>query len=215
MKNRSPNKRSAGKGGIAVLWRAGRARPALPDRERWPNMTRFLHLLAMLLLLNGCASNKQQASEESEHPSILDKLLLPSDVVARVKAAECDLPTDKWETLSKIGRTNRSRCAREGSLGIELLEKIKPQLPGMSVRKLLDSLKTFPYPGYGSFDGVEYAVYQGGNEMIIEELKRRPKSQLAALTPFREDRRAIWTGDSGPPLSVGELVRYDLFKEPY
>jgi hypothetical protein len=30
-----PNKRGAGKGGIAVLWRAGRAWPALPDRERW------------------------------------------------------------------------------------------------------------------------------------------------------------------------------------
>ena len=30
-----PNKRGAGKGGGAVLWRAGRAWPALPDRERW------------------------------------------------------------------------------------------------------------------------------------------------------------------------------------
>ena len=28
------NKRGAGKGGIAVLWRTGRAWPALPDRER-------------------------------------------------------------------------------------------------------------------------------------------------------------------------------------
>ena len=30
----TPNKRGAGKGGFAVLWRAGRPRPALPDRER-------------------------------------------------------------------------------------------------------------------------------------------------------------------------------------
>ena len=29
-----PNKRGAGKGRIAVLWRAGGAGPALPDRER-------------------------------------------------------------------------------------------------------------------------------------------------------------------------------------
>src|ERR1019366_3788109 len=29
------NKRGAGKGGFAGLWRAGRAWPALPDRERW------------------------------------------------------------------------------------------------------------------------------------------------------------------------------------
>ena len=30
----TPNQRGAGKGGFAVLWRAGRAWPALPDRER-------------------------------------------------------------------------------------------------------------------------------------------------------------------------------------
>jgi hypothetical protein len=30
-----PNKRGAGKGGSAVLWRAGRAWPALPDRQHW------------------------------------------------------------------------------------------------------------------------------------------------------------------------------------
>jgi len=29
------NKRGAGKGGLAGLWRAGRAWPALPDRKRW------------------------------------------------------------------------------------------------------------------------------------------------------------------------------------
>jgi hypothetical protein len=29
------NKRGAGKGGVAVLWRAGRVWPALPDRGRW------------------------------------------------------------------------------------------------------------------------------------------------------------------------------------
>jgi hypothetical protein len=29
-----PNKRGAGKGGIAVLWHAERLWPALPDRER-------------------------------------------------------------------------------------------------------------------------------------------------------------------------------------
>lgn len=31
---KTPNKRGAGKGGVAVLWRAGRDWPALPDRER-------------------------------------------------------------------------------------------------------------------------------------------------------------------------------------
>ncbi len=32
----TPNKRGAGKGGLAVLLHAGRAWSALPDRERWP-----------------------------------------------------------------------------------------------------------------------------------------------------------------------------------
>jgi hypothetical protein len=31
---RTPNKRGAGKGGVAVLWRVRRVSPALPDRER-------------------------------------------------------------------------------------------------------------------------------------------------------------------------------------
>jgi hypothetical protein len=33
-KHREANKRGAGKGGFAVLWRAGRSCPAMPDRER-------------------------------------------------------------------------------------------------------------------------------------------------------------------------------------
>jgi hypothetical protein len=31
---KKPNKRGAGKGGTGVLWRAGRAWSALPDRDR-------------------------------------------------------------------------------------------------------------------------------------------------------------------------------------
>jgi hypothetical protein len=33
--NMASNKRGAGKGGVAVLWRDGRDCPALPDRERY------------------------------------------------------------------------------------------------------------------------------------------------------------------------------------
>lgn len=170
--------------------------------------------LAAVLLLMGCAPKQQAVKQQDEIPSVLDSLLGSTNVVARIKAAECDLPSDEWETLPKIGRTNRTRGAREGSLALELLEGLKPLLPKMSVRELIASLKTFPYPEYGSFPGVEYGVFEGGNDMIIEELKRRPRSELDVLKPFRQDRRAVWTGDAGPPLSVGELVRYDLFKEP-
>jgi hypothetical protein len=66
-------------------------------------MTRFVQVLAILLLLTGCVPLKHEGSKGNERPSILDHLLLPSAVVTRVKAAECDLPTDKWETLPQIG----------------------------------------------------------------------------------------------------------------
>ena len=43
---KNANKRGAGKGGIAVLRRAERAWPALPDRERWPMaaLMKILHI---------------------------------------------------------------------------------------------------------------------------------------------------------------------------
>ena len=40
VKRQKANKRGAGKGGFAVLWRAGRAWPALPDRERYVHSPR-------------------------------------------------------------------------------------------------------------------------------------------------------------------------------
>ena len=66
------NERAPGKGGIAVLWRAGRAWPALPDRERWAaafrTMLGFARLssgvFAAILLLNGCAHTPRMAQAE-------------------------------------------------------------------------------------------------------------------------------------------------------
>jgi hypothetical protein len=121
----------------------------------------------------------------------------------------------EWATLPKIGHTNKSRLAREIELAHELLPTIKARLTQMSARELLDSIKTFPYAEYGSFPGVAYYIYRDGNQMVIRELARRRQDELKSLRPFREDRREVFTGDSGPPLSIGDLVRYDLLHEPY
>jgi hypothetical protein len=68
-----PSKRGAGKGGIAVLWRAGRACPALPDRERWPtsNVMRKILTLTLTMLAVGCLG---------QEPAVSTRRILPEDV---------------------------------------------------------------------------------------------------------------------------------------
>ena len=55
---RSYNKRGAGKGGVADLWRAGPSWPALPDRERsaMVHLPRMITSLILALGLIGCRS---------------------------------------------------------------------------------------------------------------------------------------------------------------
>lgn len=178
-------------------------------------MTRLLQLALLAVCFVGCSSPKLDSAVSSISTSVLAQLLTLEGVVTRVREAERDLPSDKWETLPKIGHTNRSRSAREIDLAHELLQMIRPRITKMSARELLESLKTFPYAEYGSFPGVAYYIYRDGNQMLIKELASRSASELTSLRPFRDDRREVFTGDSGPPSSLGELVRYDLLHEPY
>jgi hypothetical protein len=177
-------------------------------------MVRLLQFALLAAWFVGCSSPRPNTAASSASPSVLEQLLMPESAVVRVREAERDLPTDKWETLPKIGHTNRSRSAREIGLAHELLPTIRPSIAKMSARELLESLKTFPYPEYGSFPGVAYYIYRDGNQMIIKELAGRSAKELSSLRPFRDDRHEVFTGDSGPPLSVGDLVRYDLLHEP-
>ncbi len=177
-------------------------------------MVRLLQFALLAAWFVGCSPRRPDTAASSASPSVLDQLLMPESVVARVRQAERDLPADKWETLPKIGHTNRSRSAREIDLAHELLPTIRPRMANMSARELLGTLKAFPYAEYGSFPGVAYYIYRDGNQMIIKELASRSASELSSLRPFRDDRHEVFTGDSGPPLSIGDLVRYDLLHEP-
>jgi hypothetical protein len=180
----------------------------------WPT---FVHraLLVFVIFLVGCSSSPRGSATGKSRSPILDGLLAPGPIQLRMKEAERDLSTDKWETLPKMGYINSSRSDRESELAHELLATIKPRLKAMSARELLESLKTVPDGACGSFPGVAYYVYRDGNWLIMQELKTRPTSELASFRKFRDDNREVFTGDSGPLLLVGELVRHDLLHEPY
>lgn len=178
-------------------------------------MIQRIHILMFLLLVVGCAPpSSRPPVAPSQQPTLLDQALETEKVVMRKKVAEQDLPTDTWHTHPKGGRYNVSRSSREGELAHELLAQIKPRLKQMPVRDLLDSLKTFPLTDYGSFLGVAYYIYRDGNQMIIAELASRPRSELESLRALGDDRREVFTGDSGPPCSIGDLVRYTFLDEP-
>lgn len=149
--------------------------------------------------------------------SILDQLLQPEDVKARVKAAEQDLPDDEWQTgpESRPGRYNVSRFRREVGLAHQLLSSIEPRLSELSPLELLESLKTISYGSGEGFPGASYFVYRDGNDLLIKELMSRNTNDLISLKAFRSDRRWVFTGDNGPPLDIGQLVRHDLLREPY
>ncbi len=132
------------------------------------------------------------------------------DVVIRIKAAEQDLPGDDWRTQPETGRHNVSRSQRASDLAKVLLEPVPSRIKGLSVEELVRSLKVFPHGKYGSFDGVAYYVYLIGNRAIMEELGRRPPSELEALRNFKDDRRMIYTGESGGVWTIGDLVSNDL-----
>jgi hypothetical protein len=168
--------------------------------------------MAALALATCCASKGARPTS----PAILDQVLTSKNVKARVRAVERDLPGDKWITggATRPGRYNVSRSGREADLAHELLLAAEPKVRAMSARQLLDSLKTFPYPEYDSFPGVAGYVYRDGNQMILHELNSKPMADLQTLRAFRDDRRSVFTGDNGSPLSVGELVRYKLLHEP-
>jgi len=147
--------------------------------------------------------------------TVLEKLLVSKDFARRVKQVEQDLPTDTWTkgSESKPGRLNSSRSQRESALANELITKWTPKLKKMSAIKLLGELKTFPYGTVPeNFSGVAYYVNRDGNKAIIKELSTRNQNELQPLRGFQDDQSEVFTGDDGPPSSVGDIVRSILLE---
>ena len=179
----------------------------------WRNMMRFTWPTTFLILalqLCSCVREKEASvpAPSTVRQAILDEVMAGEEVRRRIKQTEQDLPSDTWiaGTASRPGRRNTSRSTREYELANELLDKVKTDIAQMSARGLLGSLKTFPYTAPGSFSGVAYYVYRDGNQEIIKELSNRSRRELEALRKFQNDAREVFTGDSGPPRSIGNLI---------
>lgn len=143
--------------------------------------------------------------------TVLDELLVGEEIRRQVQTAEQNLPSDTWTSDPRGGRHNSSRGSREIVLAHELIDQLKPGLKQMSAQELLTSLKTSPYGTVPKqYFGVAYYVYRDGNQAIIKELSARSRTELEALRPFADDPNEVFTGDDGPPCSVGGLINFLL-----
>jgi hypothetical protein len=177
-------------------------------------MIRIIQFLVCLFLATGCAAKRQQVrlAVDSSGFSILDRLLVDGDIAQRLRAAEQDLPSDKWRDHPRGGRYNATRTQRAGDLATELLAPVPERLRGMQTQQLVESLKTSQFGDERSFSDAAYYVYLIGNQMIMDELLARPRSEVEVLASLRSDRRSIYTGESGGVWTIGELVTCDLLK---
>lgn len=177
-------------------------------------MTRLFTIVVMSSLVFGCRSRSSLSSEDGhtlERRTILDEAMPQAQISAAEWAwADCDFPSDVWETLPKIGKFNQSRFEREMAVTQKVLDVVKPKLPKMRTPELLAALKVFPPHAYVGVRTVEYFIWRDGNEMILEELKRRPVSDWESLRSHTNDARSIFTGDGGSPLEIRDVVYESL-----
>lgn len=175
-------------------------------------MNVFLRSAIWFLLLpavEGC-TGRHDSIWGVPHESILEEKLTDPHVARRVIDVQRDFPSDIWaEGLpARPGRHNTSRSARESALAYELLDGVASQFNRMSARQLLKALKTYPYTKPESYAGVAAYLYREGNQMIIKELLGRDNRDLQTLMSFtNRDDMFVFTGDNGPPLTIGGLVR--------
>ena len=163
----------------------------------------------LMFLVCGCASTHKSVSS---HQTLLDEVLTKSEYADAIRQAERDLPDDRWESSKE--HYNVSRSMRESAVASKILADIKPTVREMSVSQLMQSLKVVSYPMgimTNDFPGVRGDVYTCGNFMITREIKSRPKSELAVLPSFADERVAIWTGPNGPLTTLAAFVEYDIY----
>lgn len=169
-------------------------------------------------VLIGCSYSRQLNTVSPTTPpqrTVLEELLASEDFARRVQQVEQDLASDTWTNGSRPGRLNSSRSEREFALANELIAQFSQKFKSMSARELLGALKTSPYGTVPEdFPGVAYYVNRDGNKAIIKELSTRNRNELQALRRFQDDQSEVFTGDDGPPCSVGDSVRNILLQGP-
>jgi hypothetical protein len=143
---------------------------------------------------------------------LLDRALLAPERSNDVQAAERDLPGDKWAT--DPWRANLTREDREHAVALQILAGIRPTLKTMSARDLVSSLKVVPQEVGGSgFPGVAYYVYLDGNQMILDEIRTRPRVQIRDLAASADTKSEVFAGAQGPGDSLAEVLT-QIAQEP-
>jgi hypothetical protein len=168
-------------------------------------------MAACICLFSGCRTARPTGQSQT---GFLDQNFIHPGVQQRVQEAERDLPDDKWQTAvpgakKSAGTWNQTRRDREASLAQALLNQIQPGMNHQSVTDLLASLKTYPQFSDLLLTGVASCYYDRGNQMVIEELRKRPKRELSCLRQHFKDKRRIYQ-ENGPYSSVGALCQLVL-----
>ncbi|MDB6015513.1 MAG: hypothetical protein JWR19_2 [Pedosphaera sp.] len=177
-------------------------------------MTRIAAILLFSICAVGCRHGSTLSPEDRhtmERHTILDEALSRKDITAEEKLADRDLTTDVWAKHPKYGRYNETRFKREIALTDKLLDGIKPRVQKMTAPELLESLRLFP-PGssWGNFESVTFYVWRDGNQMIIEELKRRPIGELETVRSHTNDLRVVFDDAEGECPTVADVVHRAL-----
>jgi len=185
-----------------------------------PGNLNFLLAITLVSLwaICGCkpsAPAPNPAATSAAPPILFDQVLARNDIVRRLKVAEQDLATDNWRTFPMSGRINYSRFQRLTPITEDVLHEVQPQLEKMTACELITQFKTFPRYTETDVHGdtAAYYIYVKGNRGIADLLKNRPKSKIECLRKFQNDKGEIFDGVQGSVSSVGDFVRYEIFKE--
>jgi hypothetical protein len=165
----------------------------------------ILHLSLVLLCSCGTQFRSKPGANVASEGSILDRVLCEQQFAEAVAAAQRDLSSDEWE--NEPYRFNRSRKVRESKVAAAMLVHIQPLLRRMSVTELIHSLKPDPL---GTFSGVADLLYAEGNEMIIKEVKTRPRAELAVLRKLADPNLFVYRGPQGDMASLADILKGEI-----
>lgn len=172
-------------------------------------MASFVRICSVLLALAstaGCApsQSRPEFAPPAANAAADDATPLLPNVPDIDHAAR---PDDVYSEHSKGGLRNDSLDRRLQEAANQALERVKPRLQNASPEELIAGLRS-----YGPHNEVEYYVWRDGNRLIEEELARRGAAARDVLRRHANDERILWTGVSGPYLTVGSLCKRLLYE---
>jgi len=153
-------------------------------------------LLLLGLGLSGCSktADKGAVSVRTETYEVEDKGDHIHFVGIDHPSVATDLPGDRYETCSKIGRRNVTRfkrCYAEADKAFTILRAL---VKTTDTAVLLNSFRS----GYAG--EIDYYVSRDGNIIIAKELSKRRPLPEELVRGFDRQRTLVFLGDSGPPL---------------